>query len=90
MTTKSAEGKETIYKDCKGRQIKEGHILKVFHFIAARRRQKYFMYKICAVKDGRMVAMDIHELYSLGKEKAHTCCMEALPANTEIISSYGV
>lgn len=70
--------------DKKKREIKEGDILKCFHFIGARNK-KHYMYKIAAIKNGKLVAMDIEELLEKGKEKAHTCPLEALCSDTEII-----
>ena len=41
------------YYDKYGREIKEGDVLKVFHFTAARRRQQIFMYKLVMAGDSR-------------------------------------
>jgi len=83
-----SENLEIIYKDSNGKIIKEGAILKVFHFTGSRNK-KHYMYKIAALKDGHLVAMDILELLQLGKERAHTCRLQALPlSGTEIIQQY--
>lgn len=84
------ENPEIIYRDKNAKRIEEGNILRVFHFIGGRRKIHY-MYKICAKKEGHLVAMDIFELYTQGREKAHTCRLEALPlCETEVISDYNV
>lgn len=61
---------QTIYRDKNGKEIKEGTIFRVFHFIGSRRKVHY-MYKIAAIKDGHLGGMDIQELLDVGREKAH-------------------
>lgn len=68
----------------KASDLKEGDIIRVFHFIGSRRK-KHYMYKIIAIKKGELVAMDILELYELGREKAHACRLESVAGAAEIL-----
>lgn len=77
---------DKTYHDKRGRRISAGAVLKVYHFTGARRK-RYFMYKVAAIRNGALLAMDITELVTKGFEHAHACRMEALPLNgTEVIS----
>jgi hypothetical protein len=74
------------YKDKKGKLIKPGCVLKIFHFIGGRRKRHY-MYKVAIEVKGELLAFDIYELALLGQEKAHRCrMMHTTPAETEIIA----
>lgn len=67
--------------DRKGRPIKPGDLLKVFHFRAARRR-KVYMYRVVIEHDGHLRAADIADAAKPGWE--HTCPVEVIE-NPEII-----
>lgn len=78
---------EIVYKDIHGKRIEDGFILRVFHFIGARKK-KHFMYKIASrLPTGRMLAIDISELYELGKTDAHSCPLECC-SEIEILQDY--
>ena len=67
-----------------------GDLVRVFHF-RGRRGRKHFMYKLLMEIPSRrkgMVAVDVKELATLGKESAHCCSMAAL-GEFEIIDGSG-
>ena len=56
-------------KDKKGNQIREGDLIKIYHFTAAYRRKKHYMFKLvyifegylrCAHLDGRLPEFGMH------------------------------
>jgi predicted RNA-binding protein (virulence factor B family) len=51
----------TVY-DKKGREIKEGDVLRVFHYTSHRRKRMY-MYKFVIIKDGELYALHLNMLY---------------------------
>jgi len=82
--------------DKHGRRVRAGDILKIFHFVAARKRN-VFMYKlVCRVGSDLRVcdsgdylfAVDIVDIQKSGDlQKAHKCPISALdPETLEIIS----
>lgn len=64
-------------KDSKNREVMLGDVLKVFHFIGARRK-RYYMYKVAALKNMELKAFDITEVAQLGFHEAHYCRLESL------------
>lgn len=73
--------------DKNGREIKAGDLLKVFHFIAARRRQRIYMYKLVMEVDNDLkltkggeylYAVDISDAYRFGFDRAHKCCLSVI------------
>lgn len=86
-------------RDIKGREIKAGDLLKVYHFTAARRRNKVYMYKlVCGVddrmtitKDGRhLYAVDVCDIYrKVSLDKAHKYQLEAV-SECEIVGGGSV
>lgn len=65
-------------RDKKGTSIKVGSVIKVFHFVGARRK-KHYMYKVIMLhpKYG-LHAYDIVEIATKGIEAAHSCTANAL------------
>ena len=46
--------------DQSGKEIQEFDLLKVFHFTAALRRKKHYMYKFVTVRDGYLFALHLN------------------------------
>lgn len=77
-----------MQEDIKGREIKAGDLLKVPHFIAARRRTRIYMYKLVCrtddrleiTKDGQhLYAVDVCDIYRKGSlSKAHKCPLSVI------------
>lgn len=67
--------------DQKGKVIQELDLLRVFHFTAALRRKKHYMYKQVAIKDGRLFALHLN-----GTEDGYWLPLGTVP-DTEIIQS---
>ena len=82
-----------LQRDCHGREIKAGDLIKVPHFIAQRRR-KVFMYKLIVRVDDRLrVSESGNELYAVcvvdiakqsSLDKAHKCRLSVI-GDCEII-----
>lgn len=78
----------TIYYDRTGRDIREGDLLKIFHFKEYRRRRRIYMYKlVCSVNDELKVdnkgeflyaisVVDIAKQHSL--DIAHKCALSVI------------
>lgn len=74
--------------DIKGREIKAGDVLKVYHFTAARRRTKVYLYTLVCRSDDRLhitpdgkylYAVDVADIYRKGSlDKAHKCLLSVL------------
>lgn len=63
-----------IYRDCTGREIKPGDILKVFHFKDYRTRRKIHMYKlVCRADNGLNICPNGEYLYAVDIQDIFTC-----------------
>ncbi len=78
--------------DKNGRQVFEGDLLKIFHFIGARRK-KYYMYKIVVKNDNFLLAADPRDLAldkDWKKSARSACLLRCLSSREfEIIAGYG-
>jgi len=84
MTTPTLEQK---FLDKKGHEIEEGDVIKVFHFIGARKK-KHYMYKVIIKKQERLLCYCISELALKGKELGHSCPIECTSQeNREIVQA---
>lgn len=73
------------YYDKKGYPCLPGDVLRVFHFIAAKRRERMYMYKVVST-DG-MSAINISDIPRKGLEHSHSCPMRCL-GDFEIVDGY--
>lgn len=74
--------------DIKGREIKAGDLVKVLHFVAARRRKRIYMHKLVVrvdeklniTPDGKLLyAVGVVDIYRKGSlDKAHKCPLDWL------------
>lgn len=51
---------EEPYYDESGNKIEENDLLRVFHFIGARKK-KYYMYKVAILVEGYWYGLDVHD-----------------------------
>lgn len=79
MTTKTPEDK-------KGNLIKEGCLLKVFHFVAALRRKKHYLYKLVVKENDMLICVDVPDIAKVGFKDAHRCRLESCLFDCEVIA----
>lgn len=83
-----------LFYDIKGYPIYPGDVLRIFHFIAAVRRERRYMYKVVIEENGTLYGVDICELATMGIKNAHKYRLKhneengVLP-NTEIVQGHG-
>lgn len=74
--------------------IYPGDVLKVFHFIAARRRERMYMYKLVVEMNGKLMGVSIHDIPRLGYNEAHNYPLkwntkDGRLEDSEIVEGYG-
>jgi hypothetical protein len=77
---------EVILTDKKYIPIREGDLVKVFHFIGARKK-KYFMYKLIHKIDGRWYGAHVHKIPELGLSLNNSY---ALPRSSTHLEDYEI
>ena len=78
------------FYDAKRRPIQPGDLLRTFHFRAARRREKWFLYHVAVVRDGRLWMVPVHELEPSMEGRGGACVMrQGFLEFTEIIAGFG-
>lgn len=81
---------EEIY-DKNRRPIRPGDVLKVFHFVGARRK-RYYMHKLVVEHDGELCGVDICDLATKPLAEAHsyhlTCHQREGGGDIEIVEGY--
>lgn len=86
----------TICYDKTGRDVREGDLLKIHHFVEFRRRRHIYMYKlICKVNDELKIDKDGKYLYAIGVvdiyrkqdlQESHKCSLSVID-ECEIVDS---
>ena len=77
-----------MIRDKNGREIREGDVLKVFHFTGARRK-RYYMYKLVAEFNGVLCGVDIGQLATKPRDEAHRYQLRAGDmGQTEIVEGF--
>lgn len=84
---------EELY-DKNGYPICPGDVLKVFHFVAALRRERRYMYKLVIERDGYLYGVSPGEIVKKGLERAHSYRLKWNAEtdrldDTEIVEGYG-
>jgi hypothetical protein len=76
------------FRDIKGREIREGDLLREFHFTGFNRK-KYYMYKLAFLLDGKYWrAAHIHEIPQKGLGINGSVPLELVAPHAEIIDGY--
>lgn len=76
---------EKEFYDKNRRPVLVGDVLKVFHFIGARKK-RYYMYKVAMKRGDGLRAVDVTEL-GQGVKDPHSCPMSAL-GEFEIVQGF--
>lgn len=74
--------------DKKGREIKEFAVIKVFHYTAALRREKVYMYKWVMIKDGELFGMHLTDSTGSGSPLWPLLDEETGRIDAEIVQQY--